>query len=149
MSPSSSAASGGKASVSAAERAVSSGFSGQLRLAQLDQGVHQCVVARGAEMKKPLIDGTPIALGGLEDLPATLQGIAQPFLGEDDPLAVRRPDIIDAQRILAILQDEEPSNALAGDCGPSPTPSEDSGGAVFADAAELDPGISTAGVIAV
>ena len=58
------------------------GLSGQLWLAQLDQGIHQGRITHGAELEQALVDRAPVCGGGVEHLAVIVQCFLQAFAGE-------------------------------------------------------------------
>ena len=73
----------------------------QLRLAQLDQGVHQCVVAAGAQLEQALVHGVAIGLRAFEQLAPPDQRFFQAFAGEHLALCGGQPQVLPDARIAA------------------------------------------------
>ena len=124
------------------------GFFRQLRRAQLDQGVHQGVVARRSEVEQALVHGTPIGACRVEHLAATFDGLAQALTREHDALVVGEPEVAADAWAAAIVhfEHEEPAIDLrARRHRRKPrAQGEVPRRAVFGHAAELDPGIADA-----
>ena len=63
----------------------------QLRLAQLDQRIHQRRIAHFAKMKQTLVDGAPVSAGRVIQLAMALQRGAQTVLAQDGALRIDQP----------------------------------------------------------
>ena len=63
----------------------------QLRLAQLDQRVHQRRIAHGAELEQALVDRAAVRGRGVEHLAVVLQCVLQPLSGENVARRTRQP----------------------------------------------------------
>ena len=130
----------------------------QLRLAQLDQRVHQRGVARGAQAKQPLVHRAPVADGGVEHLPATRQALAQPLLGQHHALLAGEPQVaayamLPRLLVLAIgafFKHEIPTVDLRarGRCRQAAAQRQVVRFPFGIDAAELDPGVTHAPLVA-
>lgn len=128
------------------------GLPRQLRLAQLNEGIHQRVVAFAAQVKQPLVDGAAVVGRGIEYLAPAIERFAQALLGQDDALGARQPQIlIDARSAFGIFQHEEPAVHMGTRSGgrEAGTERKIAWRAVVGDASELDPGITDAPVVAV
>ena len=121
-----------------------------MRLPQLDQRIYQGVVAPGAEMIQSLIHGAAVARGSLEQLAAALQRVAQPFPGQHHALVAGQPEILVDACAAGIFQHEEPAVDLRTrrDRGKPGAECNVTRRAVVGEAAELDPGIADAAVVA-
>ena len=125
----------------------------QLRCAQLDQGVHQRVVAPGPQLEQALIDGAAVGLAGVEDLAQARQRLAQPLLAQHLALRVGQPPVLIqalGPALRRIVEHKEPALDLR------PRRAGRQAGAqcqvvrraVVGQAAELDPGIADTAVVA-
>ncbi len=113
---------------------------GELRRAELDQQVDQCVVTLGAEVEQVLVDRSPVRLGVVED-PA---GIAQRL---DEPVTHERgAHLADQAQVHTDPPrgDEEPAGGdpAAGDGLEAAAEGEVRGAAILGEAAELQPGVA-------
>ena len=121
----------------------------QLRLAQLDQGVHQRAIAGGAEVEQALVDGAPVVAGLGQHLAAERrQRFAQVFAAQHHAGRAEQPQIAaDAP----VFHEEEPAiwtrPACAG--GHAAAQREVVRRAVVVAATEFDPGVAGAPLVAV
>ena len=141
----------------------------QLRLAQLDQGVHQRVVTPCAEVEQAFVHRTAVAGGRLEHLATAFEGVAQALAGQHHTLVVGEPEVAadalpafsaDLATDLAtdlgigsvgLLEHEKPTFHLRAGRHrrQAAAQGEKARCAVFGQAAELDPGVTDAPWVAV
>ena len=77
------------------------GLFGQLRLAQLDQSIHQGIVALGAQMKQAFVYGATIADRSVEHLTTAIERVAQALPGQDHALLAHQPEVLIDARALS------------------------------------------------
>ena len=121
-------------------------FLGQLRLAQLDQRIHQRAIARLAQVEQALVDRAPIRGCGLEHPPVLAQRQSQAVLAQHRALRIDQPQL--AADALG-LGDEEPAVDLVARRHRRQAAAERQVArrAIFVDAAELDPGVADAPLV--
>lgn len=125
----------------------------QHRRAQLDQGVHQCVIAARAQLEQALVHRAAVGLAGVEDLPKARQRLAQPILAQHLALRAGQPQVL-VQALGAVLRRVVEHKEPAVDLRPRRTRRQPGAErqvmrrAVVGQAAELDPGIADAAVMA-
>ena len=122
------------------------GFQRQLRLAQLNQRIDQCVVAFGAEMKQPLVHGATIGLGGREYLASGANGLDQALARQGGLLGRREPQILAD----ALVGHEEPRlrGGTAGDRAQAAAQGQRQDLPRTVEAPELEPRVANAAFVA-
>src|SRR3990167_142851 len=126
----------------------------QLRLAQLDQGVHQRFIALGPYLEQAFIDRAAVAVGGLENLASTLSfnRFAQALPGKDHLLLIGEPDILANAGIGTVwptFKDEKPTVYLrfAHRSRQAGTQGEVVRNPICGPATKFDPGVANASLI--